>query len=149
MLSRCTHFNVHCIRSIDAILVFYQLVGLVSYRRASYAMFSATVPWSCVKDSARRRHGGSSKQAAEPITVTARVIVRTSGCNGVLQLSSDDECAIVVSETEQQRLPDAIHIHSSIVHCIALWIRPVSIQYPAVICVGQLTLLSQCVSSPC
>ena len=113
---------MHCIRSIDAILVFYQLVGLVSYRRASYAMFSATVPWSCVKDSARRRHGGSSggnaKQAAEPITVTARVIVRTSGCNGVLQLSSDDECAIVVSlrETEQQRLPDAIHIHSSIVH---------------------------------
>lgn len=79
-------------------ILLWQLEGLVSYRRASYAMFSASVPWT------RTRKGTSAITFNDDrlgslagVTVTARVIIRTSGCGGVLQLFDNDECSVVVS----------------------------------------------------
>jgi hypothetical protein len=85
----------------------------VSYRRASYAMFSASVPWTSTRTGARTRAFDSndgclvSRATAERnqagLAVTARVIIRTSGCGGVLQLFDEDDCSVVVS-TELQYL---------------------------------------------
>lgn len=76
----------------------------MAYRRASYAMFSASLPWTSstnngmINSNAGRfaERDSTDRKNAEPI-VTARVIVRTSGCSGVLQFFNDDDCDVVVS----------------------------------------------------
>ncbi len=72
----------------------------MSYRRASYAMFSASVPWTSARKgtstSAFNSDDGRLVSQAG-LTVTARVIIRTSSCGGVLQLFDDDRCSVVVS----------------------------------------------------
>ena len=71
----------------------------MSYRRASYAMFSASVPWTSARKGTSKSAFSSNDGrlvAQADLTVTARVIIRTAGCGGVLQLFDDDGCSVVV-----------------------------------------------------
>ena len=70
----------------------------MSYRRASYAMFSASVPWTSTRKGTSASTFNDDRLVSQAdLTVTARVIIRTSGCGEVLQLFDDDGCSVVVS----------------------------------------------------
>lgn len=70
----------------------WQLVGMVSYRRATYAMFSAPVPWPAGGGARSPGAAGAARRQ-----VAARLIVRTSHRGGGYQLAGDDGCALIVS----------------------------------------------------